>query len=98
MITSLNSKQATLLDMMWYSKSWTTLKPIEVVISSGLGKKHLVKQIPWSTFQTAILSLIHQAETKARIDEVYQYLERSDSLSEEKYATHRILALEKEIV
>ena len=35
--------------------------------------------------------------TEARKDEVYRYLERSDSLGESKYATRRIKELEAQL-
>lgn len=43
-----------------------------------------------------ILALISQQDKESRIDEVYKYLERSDSLSESKYATRRIKTLQAE--
>ena len=56
---------------------------------NGIGQHGLTS----AQARTAILEFIEREITKARKEEILLFLERSDSLSESKYATRRLNAL-----
>jgi hypothetical protein len=67
------------------------MNPLTAEINKILQDDGIAHRPDWLEIQTAALEeLVKREVREARIDEVYQFLDRSDSLSEDKYATRRI--------